>query len=454
MASFLLGFPSGDPGRVSRLSVSTPLNLFANYYGAYLQDGWRVNSKFTLNYGLRVEHEDGMPESNNNFTVGFDTAAPVLSGVTIPADPVAGTAARAVTGGLMYAGVNGNGTKQGNPPGLKWAPRVGGVYSINSKTVLRGGYGIYWAPYNYPIPSTSANNYGQVGFSNNTNLPQTSPTPTVSLTNPFPGGVVPVNGSSKGLLSGVGTTISYVDQNSTAPRVQQWSIDVQRELPRSMAITASYLGSRGDDLSLGGSNDVAVNINQLDPKYMALGSALTAQVPNPFFGNPAFAGTGLGSSATTTRGQLLRPYPQFVDINARHVLEGKSRYSAAVIEWSKRMSHNIGGRVSYTYSVLKDNQMGEGNTYVAGGNNPINNYNYISSMPGCTTTNFAACYNPDADYTNSLSTFHTASSSRRSSSCRSARGRSTARTTRRWTSFSAAGRSCRRSTFRAGSRWR
>ena len=54
----------------------------------------------------------------------------------------------------MYAGVNGNPTTQGNPPKVKWSPRVGVVYSLNTKTVLRGGYGLYWAPWNYPAPSS------------------------------------------------------------------------------------------------------------------------------------------------------------------------------------------------------------------------------------------------------------------------------------------------------------
>jgi hypothetical protein len=95
-----------------------------------------------------------------------------------------------------------------------------------------------------------------------------------------------------------------------------------------------------------------------------------------------------------SRAQLLRPFPQFGDINARHVLEGKSRYNAAVVEWTKRMTHGFGGRVSYTYSVLKDNQVGEDNFYspISPGL-PLNNYNYI---PGSTY------YNPDADYTYGL----------------------------------------------------
>jgi hypothetical protein len=393
-ASFLLGFPSGLSARQSIISRTTPVNIFTYYYGGYVQDDWRLSSRLTMNYGLRVEHETGMRELNNNFTVGFDPAA-TLSGltnaVTIPGDSVAGTGPRTVTGGLMYAGVDGNPVTQGNPPKAKWSPRVGIVYSLNEKTVIRSGYGLYWAPYNYPAPSTTMNNYGQVGYSQNTISPQTAPAPTVSITNPFPNGVVPPTANSLGNRTGTGINISYVDQNSTAPRVQQYSADFQRELPGNMAITASYVGSRGDHLALGGSNDAGVNINQLDPKYMPLGSALNASLPNPFFGN-ANAGP-FANSATISRAQLLRPYPQFGNILARHVLEGKSRYNAAVIEWSKRMTHGLGGRVSYTYSVLKDNQVMEGNFYSAGGFNPLNNYNYILG---------SVYYNPDADYTYSI----------------------------------------------------
>ena len=86
-ASFLLGYPvdAFEPGQIS---VSTPLNLFTYYYGGYVQDDWRVSSKLTLNYGLRFEHEDGLREADDRFTVGFDPAmSSALSSVTIPADP-------------------------------------------------------------------------------------------------------------------------------------------------------------------------------------------------------------------------------------------------------------------------------------------------------------------------------------------------------------------------------
>ena len=88
----------------------------------------------------------------------------------------------------MYAGVDGNKTYQGNTPAVKWSPRVGAVYALNDRTVLRGGYGLYWAPFNYPIPSTSASNYGQVGYSQNTILTSSRSNPT-TFENPFPNGI-------------------------------------------------------------------------------------------------------------------------------------------------------------------------------------------------------------------------------------------------------------------------
>ncbi len=208
-----------------------------------------------------------------------------------------------------------------------------------------------------------------------------------------------------GALTNLDSNISYVDQNRTAPRVQQFSVDLQRQLPGNMGLTVSYMGARSDHIGLGGSNDIGVNINQLDPKYLALGSAaLDAQLPNPFLNNPNVP-RSLSTPATLSRARLLRPFPQYGQINARQVTEGLSRYHAAVFELTKRMSNGLGGRFSYTYSQLKDNQVGEGNFYVAVSPAlPVNNYNYIPSMPACAAGQefTTACYDPLSEYGHSM----------------------------------------------------
>jgi hypothetical protein len=172
-----------------------------------------------------------------------------------------------------------------------------------------------------------------------------------------------------------------------------------------MAISAGYIGARSNHLSLGGTADAPININQLDPKYLALGSAvLDAQLPNPFFGNPNVP-RSLSTPATLSRARLLRPFPQYGQINARGVSEGMSRYNAAVFELTKRMSSGIGGRFSYTYSQLKDNQFGEDNFYMpVSPGLPMNNYNYVASLPDCADGQefTTACFDPRSEFGYSL----------------------------------------------------
>jgi hypothetical protein len=105
----------------------------------------------------------------------------------------------------------------------------------------------------------------------------------------------------------------------------------------------------------------------------ALGTELLEQVPNPFFG--VAAAGGLADLETIERGQLLRPYPQFRDVLALGVTEGKSRYHALTFQLDKRVSRGWGGRFGYTFSQLKDNQFGETNFYTNRvANAPQNNY--------------------------------------------------------------------------------
>ena len=140
---------------------------------------------------------------------------------------------------------------------------------------------------------------------------------------------------------------------------------MQRELPGNTAVSIGYTGAKGDSLSFGGTADAVININQLEPRYFALGSQLVQLVPNPFFG---VAGAGpLASQATIQRGQLLRPFPQFLNVLAHQVSGGRSRYDALILEFNKRVTGWWGGRVSYTRSRLMDNQFGQTNYYSATG---------------------------------------------------------------------------------------
>jgi trimeric autotransporter adhesin len=366
MASLLLGYPTD----ASRGVIATPAEIFFNYFGAFIQDDFRLSNKLTMTYGLRLEHEQGTREKSDQIIVAFDESAvsPLDSRVNKTGTLLQG---RTINGGLVYAGQDGFPNYQGDPPAIKAAPRVGVVYAINPNTVIRGGYGLFYAPWNYPAPGDTS--YGNRGYTQVTSMQQSSPVPITRLNNPFPTGLQQPTGNTLGLLTGTGGEIDFVSQHKGAPYVQQWSADVQRELPGNMAVTIGYTGSRGTDLGFGGTNDTAVNINQLDPSHLSQGSALLDPVPNPFFG-VAGAG-GFASRATIERGQLLRPFPQFRDVLARQVTGARSLYHALIVQLDKRVSTGWGGRFAYTFSRLKDNQYGESNFY-AGPNAglPLNNY--------------------------------------------------------------------------------
>jgi hypothetical protein len=381
LASLLLGVPYD--GSVPH----DPANFewFARYWGGYFQDDWRVNSKFTLNYGIRFEHEDGLREVENRQTVAFDTE------VTNPLDalvPKAGTplAGRTLKGGLIYAGVDGAPEEQGKPKKIKPAPRVGATYAIDDRTVLRGGYGLFWAPWNH-----STNVHGQVGFSRTTTLSQSSSeseVPLNTLDNPFPGGILSPIGSANGLLTNLGGQVDFIDQNKENPKVHQYSFDVERELPGAMAVSVGYIGATGRDIGYCGTNEGTtcyININQIDPalarQLFPLGSGwdpakLRESVPNPFFGISQ-AGE-FASRETIARGQLLRPFPEFGDVLAHETTAGSRRqYHAVAFKLDKRLSGRQnwwGGRYSYTWSRSKDNQFGESNVYAWNTRLPQNNY--------------------------------------------------------------------------------
>jgi len=361
IASLLLGFPASGA-----FNIGTPNDLYTHYVAGYVQDDFRLRSNVSVNAGVRYEFEQGLSERHNAFTVGFDRerAFPIqVPGLNLK-------------GGLMYAGVDGYPEHQGSPSRRNFGPRAGVAWSLDPKTVVRGGYGLFWAPSQIAQAFDQAA-LGTRGFTAATTyLSSTTggltPCDGCSLTDPFPRGLERPQGAALGLVTGVGGDIDFVDQSAGSGYVHQYSVDLKRELSGRMAVSVGYLGSRSERLAVGGTSDARVNINQLDSRYLALGNALLDPVPNPFFGLAAFG--ALAASPTIPRGELLRPYPQFKNVYAHRVSTARARYNALTVSLDRRQSASWGTRVNYTYSVRKDNQFGEGNSFSFNPQGAIDNF--------------------------------------------------------------------------------
>jgi trimeric autotransporter adhesin len=355
-ASFLLGLPTANQASVSTVPINTPTETFVRYYGGYVQDDWRVSSAITLNYGLRYEWESGLREIEDRFLVAFDRD--VVS-------PLAAPTGLNLKGGLRYAGVDGWPESQGDPSNKKFSPRLGAAWSLNDRTVLRAGYGLFWAPLFY-------NQIAALGYQQVTNIDQSNILlPTVTLTDPFPNGLLQPVGNAMGLLTGVGGPITYNDQNRQSEYLHQYSVDLQRQLWGDISIGVGYTGTSGNQLNRG-----QININQLPREVVTQwGAQLNDRLPNPFFGI-ADAGA-FSTSSTIARGQLLRPYPQFGNINQEYTSGAITRYHAVTVRLDKRQSAWWSGRFHYTWSRLDTDNWAEGNLYytTVRQSRPLDNYN-------------------------------------------------------------------------------
>ena len=369
-ASFLLGYPSGDPGNLSRVGKSNPVNVFTNYFGFYAQDDYRVNPKLTLNYGVRLEHEQGLQEKNNNFTVAFDQTLNPGGALGNVVNPVTG---QRIVGGLVYAGQNGANEYQGDPPTMKLSPRVGLVYAMNPKTVVRAGFGTYWSPWNYQAPSNV--NYGQIGAARQTFINQGQFYPTVNLNNPFPGGLLDPVGNALGALTGVGGEIRFIDQNKRAPHVYMYSADFNREIGGGFAVGFEYSGATGRDLGLGGANEGLININQVPVQHWALGAtALNAERAQSVLRTAR--GPGLQRHErddSRTASCCVRSRSSATSCSCRPPRDATS-ITPAILKLEKRVTNGWGGRINYTYSRLEDNQYGESNVFSLNSTEAANNY--------------------------------------------------------------------------------
>lgn len=353
LADMLLGAPAGATG-----FLPTKLFQYVNYHALYVHDDFRFSPKLTFNIGLRWERETGLYEANNNLITGFDATA---------LNPV-GTAAGVETRGVfLFAGVNGQRLSTGNPNLNKFSPRIGVAYQLNDKTVIRGGWGLFWAP-NFPLGSP----YNSEGVTATT-APSVSndgnKTPALSLSNPFPNGLDKPVGNALGALTGVGKPMTIFDPNATSPRVQQFSLDIQRQLGGGWVASVGYSGSRTSNLTW---TTAALNINQLDPRYFSLGSALTAAVANPYYGK---GGTGVIGGATVARNQLLRPFPQFASVNFTNSDRNSAQYDSMALKAQKNMAYGLSVLSAFTWSRNFDMAGGgPGNNLNAGNSGPQDIY--------------------------------------------------------------------------------
>jgi hypothetical protein len=312
------------------------------YTAGFAQDDIKLTQNLTLNLGVRYEINYPRTEAHGRYR-SFDPTVlnPVVGrlGALVSADPSAQVKAQ-------NAGI-------ANTDFSDIGPRVGFAYSINNKTVVRGGYGIYYAPILFGFAGDVSSSEGTEGYNTTVARPQfgadanfflsTYPArPPVDPNNQFIGG----------------EDISYIQKDYKAGRTQQWSLDVQRELPSKFAASVGYIGSRGTRLrsDIGRINAVPFEAlklgNPLLTKALAdvtpaerayaqsVGFTLAAN-PNAVF--PGFTGTVA---------QSLRPFPQYGRINNIQESQGQSWYNALQVKVGRRFSQGMQFDVAYTFSRL------------------------------------------------------------------------------------------------------
>lgn len=347
LASLLLGYPGGGSWEEDSL-----FRVHVKYYAGYFQDDVRVSPKLTLNLGLRYEYQGGVQELDNHITVGFDRNAlnPIagnVAGIATPglAPGVTGIIPRGV---LQFAGVDGNPTSQGKPTKTAFGPRIGAAWSVDNKTVVRGGFGVFWIPLGIGEGGADLGAWGYTATTTYISSNDGGVTPANSLKNPYPNGVnFPVGNTLRGLTN-LGQGLSFVNPNKRGGYMEQYSFEVQREVGNGIVASVSYIGSIGRHLQRTGSGaGGGYNINELSPTYYSLGQSLFDSVSNPFYQH---GGVGIIGSPNVTRAQLLLPFPEFGGVYLTGDSGARSRYDSITFKAQQRFKQGLTFLASYTWS--------------------------------------------------------------------------------------------------------
>ncbi|HEY1946837.1 MAG TPA: carboxypeptidase-like regulatory domain-containing protein [Bryobacteraceae bacterium] len=346
-ASYLLGLPTS--GQVTH----EPTASDASVYGAlYVQDDWKVTSKLTVNIGLRWDVDLPRTERYNRLSYWDPSLpSPIQGQVPASACPSCGN----LVGQLIYVGTPQSkyGRAQGPTQWKDFGPRFGFAYSGDSKTVLRGGFGISYAPSALQAAGTTGSP-GVQGFGGTTNVNSSfdnQKTINATLSNPFPQGYTLPQGAAGGPGSQIGLGIGESFFSSYRnPYSIEWNFNVQRQLPGGMTLEAGYIANRGVYLVDG---EVTQPYSQLNPSYAALGNQLTTQVKNPFYGIITTPGSPL-SQPTVSYNQLLEPYPQYTNVGSFRKPGATSFYNGIIARLDKRFSNGLTFLASFTGGKTMD----------------------------------------------------------------------------------------------------
>ena len=334
-AAFLLGIPAGT------IAIQPAVAVKSSYVAGYVQDDWKLTPALTLNLGVRYDVSIPRTERYNRFSVFDPNAASPIAG-KVPNFPN-------LKGALTFG--NADSRQYASTDLNNIAPRIGVAYQIRPGTVIRAGYGIF-----YGLSPTDAAGPGvgyADGFTGSTtiNTSLDGATPIVRLSNPFPNGInYPASGSNLSAATNLGQSISSVNIGQATPYMQNWNVSVQRSLGSSVLLQVAYAGNKGTRLPF----SVALNTNALTADQFQLGAVNNQLVANPFYGiitDP----TSVLSNATITRGQLLKPFPQYINLNAINATEGSSIYHSLQASMEKRFSKGFTLLVAFTGSKLIDN---------------------------------------------------------------------------------------------------
>jgi len=350
-ASFLLG-------QVHTANYLIPqfTTFNGNFTSAFINDDYKVTSKLNLTLGMRFDYQMPWTERFDRFS-SFDPSVP-------------NTAAGGRLGALVFAG-SGQGRTGSRTfdkiPVDAFGPRLGFAYKISNTTVLRGGYGLYYAGVTFGQGSRPT-----IGFESNPTAPNNTNgrEPAFLLDNGFPTSVIRLPPFIDPTFSNGTAPVAYPADGLKQPRYQNWSVTFQRQIGQDMVFDISYIGNKGSRLPHN-PQFLGAGYNMNDPKVLSLGTAVlqsdinSATARNAGITSPYSGFTGIVA-------QALRPYPQYQAIEYRDVPIGKSQYNSVQMKLDKRFSNGLFFRTFYTWARLYNNRAESGQRGGGGVQNPIN----------------------------------------------------------------------------------